>query len=212
MSKSWVRVWHKRFQEGRSSFKDNKHTGCPKSSRSAQNVRRVQRCLDRDQRVTVRQLAEETNISKSSIHSILKKDLGLSKLAPKLVPKVLTQEQKDFRVRLCHENLELLRDQPNLMDFVITGDESWIATLEIETKQASSVWIPKGSNAPRPAKARRQRAERKSMLTAFFDKKGVVHAEFLAPGETIDSDQYCDTLRRLKESIRRKRPTLWSRG
>ena len=212
MSKNRIRVWHKRFCDSRTSFKDDKHTGRPKSFRSPGNIRRVQRCLQTDQCVTVRQLAEETNISKSSVHTILKKDLGLSKLAPKLVPKVLTQEQKDFRVRLCRENLELLRQRPDVLDFVIMGDESWISVLEVETKQASSVWIPKGSNAPRPAKARRQRVERKTMLTTFFDKKGVVLAEFLPLGETVDTDQYLETLRRLKECIRKKRPALWSTG
>ncbi len=49
------------------------------------------------------------------------------------------------------------------------------------------------------------------MLIVFFDKKGVVQAEFLAPGETVDTDQYCGFLLRLKESIRRKRPHLWGK-
>ncbi len=209
MSKSWIRVWHKRFSEGRTSFKDDKHTGRLRSSRTKDKIKRVERCLQKDQRVTVRQLAEQTNISKSSVHTILKKDLHLSKLAPKLVPKVLTDEQKNFRVKLCNENLELLSNKPNLMESVITCDESWISVREIETKQASSVWIPKGSHAPRPAKARRQRAERKAMLTVFFDTKGVVLAEFLPPGETVDMDQYCATLKRVKEAIRKKRPKLW---
>ncbi len=157
----------------------------------------------------MRELADETNISKSSVHGILKKDLNLSKIAPKLVPKDLTDEQKSFRKRLCEENLELLSGRPDLMDFVVTGDESWISVLEITTKQASSEWIKKGSKDARPTKARKQRSERKAMLTVFFDKMGVVLAEFLPPGETVDSEQYCDLLLRLKDKIRRKRPHLW---
>ena len=47
------------------------------------------------------------------------------------------------------------------------------------------------------------------MLNVFFDCKGVILAEYLKPGETIKSETYVQTLARLKECIRRKRPELW---
>ncbi len=34
MSKTRIRVWHKRFLAGRDSFKDDKHTGHPRSGHS----------------------------------------------------------------------------------------------------------------------------------------------------------------------------------
>jgi hypothetical protein len=43
----------------------------------------------------------------------------------------------------------------------------------------------------------------------FFDMKGIVHHEFVTPNTTVSSDFYCDVLRRLRESVRRKRPELW---
>ena len=211
MSKSRIRVWHKRFLNGRDSFKDDPHTGRPRSARCQRNIQRVQNALNKDHRMTVRGLAEETNISKTLVHGILKKDLHLSKVAAKLIPKDLTQEQKAFRKRLCEENLAALQVNPNLMDLVVSGDESWVSVLEMETKQSSSAWIPKGDRQARPAKARRQRSVRKSMLTVFMDKKGVVLAEFLPPGTTVDTDHYLEVLQRLKENIRQKRPQLWGR-
>ncbi len=211
MSKSRIRVWHKRFLQGRDNFKDDKHTGRPRSARTTGNIRSIQNALGKDRTLTVRQLAQITNMAKSSVHGVLKKDLKLSKIAPKLVPKDLTDAQKAFRKRICEENLELLRNKPDLMDFIVTGDESWVSVLELSTKQASSEWIPKGSKDARPTKARKQRSEQKAMLTVFFDKKGVVLAEFLRPGKTVDSEQYCEVLLRLKENIRRKRPHLWGR-
>ncbi len=102
------------------------------------------------------QLALETNLSKSSVHTILKKDLHLSKITPKLVPKDLTVEQKAFRKRICEENLALLSERPDLMDFVVTGDESWVSVLEVSTKQQTCEWIPKGAKDARPTKARPQ--------------------------------------------------------
>ncbi len=45
MSKSRIWVWHKRFLQGRDSFKDDKHTGRPRSARSAKKISRMCRLL-----------------------------------------------------------------------------------------------------------------------------------------------------------------------
>jgi len=45
----------------------------------------------------------------------------------------------------------------------------------------------------------------KTMLVCFFDRKGIVHYEFIAQGQTV----YLEVLTRLWESFRRKRPGLW---
>jgi hypothetical protein len=51
--------------------------------------------------------------------------------------------------------------------------------------------------------------ECESDIDRFFDVKGVVHHEFLPGGKTVNRWYYLDVLKRLKESIRRKRPQLW---
>jgi hypothetical protein len=43
----------------------------------------------------------------------------------------------------------------------------------------------------------------------FFDIKGIVHKEFLPPGQTVNGKFYCEVLKRLRESIRHKRPDKW---
>ncbi len=55
------------------------------------------------------------------------------------------------------------------------------------------------------------RSERKAMITVFFHDEGVVHSEYLSPGETVETEYYCDVLRRLKESVRCKCPGMWKR-
>ncbi len=148
-------------------------------------------------------------MNKSSVHNILKKDLRMSKLAPKFIPKILTEEQKRARKEWSEQNLQLLRDTDDLMDMVVTGDETWISVFEIERKEASREWLPKGTRADRPRKALRQRGERKAMLTVFFDIRGVVMSEFTPPGESITAESYLATLETLKTRIRRKRKDLW---
>jgi hypothetical protein len=43
----------------------------------------------------------------------------------------------------------------------------------------------------------------------FFNVKGIVHHEFVPPKMTVNSDFYCDVLRRLRENVQRKRSILW---
>ncbi len=94
---------------------------------------------------------------------------------------------------------------------MITGDESWVSIREIESKQFSLEWIPKGSPGLRPVKAKRQRSAKKLMLTVFFDCDGPVLIDFLPPKETVDTDQYLRVLNLLKDQIRLKRPALWKK-
>ncbi len=143
MSQTRIQVWHKCFKEGQTSFKDGAHTGRPRTARTRTNIQKVRQLLDTDKRQTVRGMADELHLSKTSVHKILKKDLNLSKIAPKLIPKLLTKEQRRFRVQLCEQNLSSLRDNPDLMRTVVTGDESWVSVLEVETKQSSCSWEPR---------------------------------------------------------------------
>jgi histone-lysine N-methyltransferase SETMAR len=43
----------------------------------------------------------------------------------------------------------------------------------------------------------------------FFYVMGIVHHEFVPPNTMVNSDFYCDILRRLRENVRRKRLALW---
>ena len=47
------------------------------------------------------------------------------------------------------------------------------------------------------------------MLIAFFDVHGIVHAEFLPQGQTINQLMYKNILRRLMRSVKEKRRELW---
>ncbi len=48
------------------------------------------------------------------------------------------------------------------------------------------------------------------MLTVFFDSVGEILVEFTE--QTINSEAYIETLRRLRERIRKKRPGMWTGG
>ena len=85
---------------------------------------------------------------------------------------------------------------------VVTGDESWIFEYDPLTKRQSLEW--KSAWLPRPKKARVFKSKTKVMLIAFFDVHGIVHAEFLLQGQTVNQHVYKNILRSLMRSVRKK--------
>jgi hypothetical protein len=47
-----------------------------------------------------------------------------------------------------------------------------------------------------------------TILSIFFDIKGIVHKEFALSGQTVDYAYYCDVLRRLRKNVRDFAPNL----
>ena len=124
LSSSPVLRWYKGFKDGREGVEDEQRAGCPSTSRSENNVARVQAVLDRDQRLSVRLMAEEVGLLKTDVHRIITEDLYMRKICAKLVPKNLSDEQKDNRVLVSRELLDRVKSEPNFLQRVITGDET----------------------------------------------------------------------------------------
>ncbi|UYV71503.1 hypothetical protein LAZ67_8003522 [Cordylochernes scorpioides] len=120
---------------------------------------------------------------------------------------ILANRRITHRMNIANEMLDSVRDDPNLLQRVITGDEAWVLGYDMETKAQSSQW--KLPHEPRPKKARQIRSNVKVLLTVFFDFRGVVHHEFLPQGRTVNEEYYLQVMRNLREAIRQKRPDLW---
>jgi len=117
---------------------------------------------------------------------------------------------KNTHLTLCQELKYQFESDPDFLSKVITGDKSWCYGYDPETKQASSQW--KTPTSPRPKKARQMRSNVKMMLIVFFNVRGIVHWEFVPPGQTVNQEFYLEVLRRLRENVRRKHPELWRLG
>ena len=59
------------------------------------------------------------------------------------VPHVLTEENKEKRVELSEQLLEILEKGFNN---IVTGDESWFHYFTVSSKEANKVWISKGES------------------------------------------------------------------
>ncbi|UYV62450.1 hypothetical protein LAZ67_2000633 [Cordylochernes scorpioides] len=207
LDRSNVYRWYKMFSEGREDVNDQERAGRPSTSTTDEKINEVEKMILANRRITVREVAEDLNISIGSCHSIFINDLGMRRVAAKFVPKLLNCDQKQHRMNIANEMLDSVRDDPNLLQRVITGDEAWVYGYDVETKAQSSQW--KLPHEPRPKKARQVRSNVKVLLTVFFDCRGVVHHEFLPQGRTVNKEYYLQVMRNLREAIRQKRPDLW---
>lgn len=209
LSRAQVFRWFNEFKNGRESVEDMERSGRPSTSRVDETVAKVKELLDSDRRLSLKMIADEVSVNKFTVHQIVTQDLMMRKVCAKLVPRVLTAEQKQQRVDVCREMLNALENNPHFLDNVVTGDESWTFQYDPETKAQSSEWHTPAS--PRPKKARMSKSRIKTMLIVFFDKRGLIHKEFVPQGKTVNAEFYKEVLQRLHRAVKRKRQDLAQR-
>jgi len=107
----------------------------------------------------------------------------------KLVPKNLLVEQKANRLEICEDLVGKLETEPDFLDKVITRDELWVFDYDLETKRQIAEWHMKSS--PCPKKANMRRARVKTIIIVFFNSYGIVHKEFVPPGQLITPSTKC---------------------
>jgi histone-lysine N-methyltransferase SETMAR len=62
----------------------------------------------------------------------------MRRIAAKFMPKLLTDDQKQQWLEVSMELKEQVRNDPDFLSKVVTGDESWIYGYDPETKHQSS--------------------------------------------------------------------------
>jgi histone-lysine N-methyltransferase SETMAR len=207
MSRSRVFEWTKRFAEGRMDVNDDARSGRPSTAQTDDNVKNVKELVRSDRRLTVRFVADQLNLNRETVRLILTENLNMRKVCAKMVPKNLSEEQKERRLQVCSELLERVQSEGDeFLNKIITGDETWIFQYDPETKRQSQQW--KTPLSPRPKKARMSKSKVKTMLISFFDNRGIVHKEFVPPGQTVNAVFYRDVLERLRKRVLRVRPEL----
>jgi len=95
------------------------------------------------------------------------------------VPCLLTEKQNSKRVNVCSDLQKLLKNDPQFLTKVVTGDESWCDGSNTESKLQSNQW--KSPNSRRPKKVRQVRSCIKTVLISCVGIGGLVHREFVAP-------------------------------
>ena len=70
----------------------------------------------------------------------------------------------------------------------------------------------KTPSSPRAKKARMSYSKFKAMLIVFFDIQGIVIADWVPSGQTVNQQYYKQVLEKLRERVRKKCPELWKNG
>ena len=168
------------------SVSEDPRPGRPSTSAADDHVERVCAVIRGNRRLTVREVADEVDISIESCHQILAEKLQMHRVSAKFMLCLLTDDQKENRVEISQELLASANGNENFLKKIVTGDETWVYGYDVETKMQSSRWMGKGS--PRPKKARMSRSKIKVVLVVFFDWKGIIHYEFVPHGQMVKTN------------------------
>ena len=91
--------------------------------------------LVQDRRLTLRLIVEELGISKDTAHTIVRDDLGKSKICSRFVPNKFTDEQKARRMETSGDFISMCDHDPLLLEKIVTGDETWCYQFDLESKR-----------------------------------------------------------------------------
>ena len=98
LTRSNVFRWHERFRSGHESVEDDERSGRPSTAETDENINKINGWITVSRKLTIREIAEELNIAYGSAQDILVNDLGLRRVAAKLVPEDLNFMQKRDRI------------------------------------------------------------------------------------------------------------------
>ena len=97
-------------------------------------------------------IADELNVNRETVWLILTEELGMGKICAKIICRNLTEYQQDAQMSVCAGLLEQVAADPELMDWVITGNENWFFRYDPETKCPSLKWCSKWPRSPKKAR------------------------------------------------------------
>jgi histone-lysine N-methyltransferase SETMAR len=185
--------------------------GSREKQRTAKLIADVAADVSNDGRITVRELADTYGLSTQTVHKILHDDLGLSKKSARWVPKLLSKEQMEERVRISSTFVAAVhRHSLAWLDNIVTMDETMVSQHTPQTKKQSKRWVKKGP--PGPIKAKVHASRFKHMVLAFFDAAGLIYTNIVPKGETVNAAYIVKVLGIFMKRMRQKRPRMVEQG
>ena len=202
--------WVLCFKDGRESI--DPRVGRPVSVLTEKNVATVKTLIEEDTRYTVQEIEELSGIHSSTVLEILCERLGLHRICAHWVPHLLTDEQKQSRVRLALQVIEKYdKCDPRRLEEIVTGDETWIYHFQPDSKAKKKVWV--SSEGDRPIIVRCCKTSNHMLYAIFFDSKGPVLQIPVPKGSSVTEKFYRESvLTQLVDFCQKCRPRTGVRG
>ena len=201
---STVAKWAAEFKRGRKSLEDDPRSGRPQEATTPEKVAQVQAVVEENPHLKAHEIAYACGVSKSTAIIILHQHLNLSKVCARWIPHNLSEAQMQNRAQQSLALLHPYREDPRgFVSRLITGDEVWVFHHDPFCKEESREWTAIGS--PAPVKVRQQRSAGKVMATIYWDSQGVLLADYLPHGRTINGEYFGSVILQLHDAVRSKR-------
>ena len=188
MKRKALHKWYLRYENGYESVMDDQRSGRP-TSITSQKVQEIKELLDKDRRITIREVCQRVDCSVGTVHTIIHENLNLRRLCARWIPKMMSECQKAQRVESCQRFVQRFeREGEYFLSRIVTADETWISLYESESKEQSTMWKTLGS--PSPKKFKVSRSTKKRMFIMFFDIHGVILSHAVPQGQTVTANYY----------------------
>ena len=125
---------YKRLKERREDINDAAFSGRTSTSTTNESFEAVKEMILNNHRITIREIADDVQISFASCQAIFTDVLDMKRATAKIVPKLLNFELKQRCKDIALEMLTTFDDDPDLCKKVITGEESWAWGIEIKAQ------------------------------------------------------------------------------
>jgi histone-lysine N-methyltransferase SETMAR len=145
-------------------------------------------------------------------YSIMHVRLKFRKVCAWWVPRELKDWEKMKWMGVFLQHLLWYADEGDVLNSIVTWDESRVHHYQPESKHASVQWKHPSSPSTKQFKVTSMPSAGKFMLTLFWDSHGVLLAHFQKFGGNVNSALYCEFLLKLRDAISRKCPSQLARG
>ena len=158
----------------------------PTISKTANNIREIEKIVQEDRRLSIRLIAERMSIGKKTAWQVLHDNLHMTKVCTQVVSKLSTSDQKQKRQEVCADILKQIEENPKFLDSVITISAMRDEFSNTTQRQKGSSCIGKLQTHDKLWKQNKAKSKFKAMLIFFFYVEGVVVFFFYEnPNETL---------------------------
>lgn len=191
-----IKRWYAKFREGDFSLEDQQGIGA-RHEESFEDAE-VEELLEEYPFITQEEIARELGVTQQAVSKRMHR-MGKTLKNGRLVPKNLTDAQKQARVNACNALLERFNER-NFLDELVVADEKWCFWGKQERRKA---WVSPGQELPTTSRQTRM-TQNKRHLCLWYDRWDVIYWEMLRPGQNINHMRYIEQLEETNQAFRRR--------